>query len=273
MRTKLSPVPSADTDHELEKRTVSRLLWRLLPFLFLLYIVAFLDRINVGFAALEMQKQLGLSDKIFGTAFGLFFLGYFFFQLPSNLVLARVGARRWIAVIMVAWGVISCGMALVSTRREFYVLRFLLGVAEAGFFPGMILYLRNWFPRGARARAVAWFMTANPLAGVIGGPISGALLGMHQFGIAGWQWLFVLEGLPAVVLALVVLFTLKDSPEQATWLRSEEKLWLMATLEQEHEQQTKITGGDAWAAFLSWRIWLLTVVFFGLTTSGYGIVL
>jgi ACS family tartrate transporter-like MFS transporter len=257
----------------LEKKTVSRLLWRLLPCLFLLYIVAFLDRINVGFAALEMQKQLGLNDKIFGTAFGFFFLGYFFFQLPSNLVLARVGARRWIAVIMVAWGVISCSMALVTTAREFYLLRFLLGVAEAGFFPGMILYLRNWFPRGARARAVAWFMTANPLAGAIGGPLSGALLGLHQFGIAGWQWLFVMEGLPAVGLALVVLVTLKDNPGQAAWLRSEEKLWLVATLEQECEQQAKITGSDAWAAFLSWRIWVLTVVFFGLTTSAYGIVL
>jgi ACS family tartrate transporter-like MFS transporter len=260
-------------ERELEKKTVSRLLWRLLPFLFLLYIVAFLDRINVGFAALEMQKQLGLDDRVYGLAAGLFFAGYFFFQLPSNLVLARVGARRWIAVIMVAWGVISCCMALVSTPREFYALRFLLGVAEAGFFPGMILYLRNWFARGARARAVAWFMTANPLAGVIGGPISGALLGMHQLGIAGWQWLFVLEGMPAVILALVVLVTLTDSPEQAGWLRSEEKLCLVATLEQEHEQQVKITGSDAWAAFLSWRIWLLTVVFFGLTTSGYGIVL
>lgn len=273
MRTQVSHNPTAGMERELEKKTVSRLLWRLLPFLFLLYIVAFLDRINVGFAALEMQKQLGLNDRVYGLAAGLFFAGYFFFQLPSNLVLARVGARRWIAVIMVVWGVISCSMALVHTPREFYALRFLLGVAEAGFFPGMILYLRNWFPRGARARAVAWFMTANPLAGVIGGPISGALLGMHQLGIAGWQWLFVLEGMPAVILALVVLVTLTDSPEQAGWLRSEEKLWLVATLEQEHEQQAKITGSDAWAAFLSWRIWLLTVVFFGLTTSGYGIVL
>ena len=257
----------------LEKKTVSRLLWRLLPFLFLLYIVAFLDRINVGFAALQMQKQLGLSDRVYGLAASIFFAGYFFFQLPSNLVLAKVGARRWIAVIMVAWGVISCSMALVSTPREFYALRFLLGVAEAGFFPGMILYLRSWFPAGARARAVAWFMTANPLAGVIGGPISGALLGMHQLGIAGWQWLFVLEGAPAIVLALVVLATLKDNPAQATWLRSEEKLWLVATLEGEREQQAKISGSDIWAAFLNWRIWLLTVVFFGLTTSGYGIVL
>ena len=269
----MTPGPTSELNKELEKKTVSRLLWRLLPFLFLLYIVAFLDRINVGFAALGMQKQLGLNDKVYGLAAGLFFAGYFFFQLPSNLVLSRVGARRWIAVIMVVWGVISCSMALITTAREFYCLRLLLGVAEAGFFPGMILYLRNWFPSGARARAVAWFMTANPLAGVIGGPISGALLGLHWLGIAGWQWLFVLEGLPAVVLALVVLVTLKDSPEQAGWLRSEEKLWLVATLEQEHEQQAKMTGTDAWAAFLSWRIWLLTVVFFGLTTSGYGIVL
>jgi len=269
----VNPASTRELDNELEKKTVSRLLWRLLPFLFLLYIVAFLDRINVGFAALEMQQQLGLNDRIFGTAFGFFFLGYFFFQVPSNLVLARVGARRWIAVIMVAWGVISCGMALITSAREFYCLRFLLGVAEAGFFPGMILYLRNWFPHTARARAVAWFMTANPLAGVIGGPLSGALLGVHKFGIAGWQWLFVLEGLPAVVLALVVLATLKDDPAQAAWLRSEEKLWLVATLEGEHEQQIKITGSDAWAAFLNWRVWVLTVVFFGLTASGYGIVL
>jgi len=265
--------PTRELDKDLEKKTVSRLLWRLLPFLFLLYIVAFLDRINVGFAALEMQKQLGLNDKVYGLAAGLFFAGYFFFQLPSNLVLSRVGARRWIAVIMVAWGVISCSMALITTPREFYCLRFLLGIAEAGFFPGMILYLRNWFPSGARARAVAWFMTANPLAGVVGGPISGALLGLHWLGIAGWQWLFVLEGLPAVVLALIVLVTLKDSPEQAGWLRSEEKLWLVANLEREREQQARTTGSDAWAAFSSWRIWLLTVVFFGLATSGYGIVL
>jgi ACS family tartrate transporter-like MFS transporter len=264
---------TASSDRDLEQKTVSRLLWRLLPFLFLLYIVAFLDRINVGFAALQMQKQLGLNDRVYGLAASIFFAGYFFFQLPSNLVLAKVGARRWIAVIMVAWGVISCSMALVSTPREFYALRFLLGVAEAGFFPGMILYLRSWFPAGARARAVAWFMTANPLAGVIGGPISGALLGMHQLGIAGWQWLFVLEGAPAIILALVVLATLKDNPGQATWLRSEEKLWLVATLEGEREQQAKISGSDIWAAFLNRRIWLLTMVFFGLTTSGYGIVL
>jgi|SRR5450432_3134459 MFS transporter, ACS family, tartrate transporter len=273
MLANVSALPTSELESELEKKTVSQLLWRLLPFLFLLYIVAFLDRINVGFAALQMQKQLGLNDKVYGLAAAIFFAGYFFFQLPSNLMLARVGARRWITVIMVAWGLISCSMALVSTPREFYTLRFLLGVAEAGFFPGMILYLRNWFPRGARARAVAWFMTANPLAGVIGGPLSGLLLGLHQFGIAGWQWLFVLEGLPAVVLAVVVFNSLKDHPQEAKWLPSEQKLWLVATLDSEREQQAKITGSDVWSAFVNWRIWLLTVVFFGLTTSGYGIVL
>src|SRR5438876_2414863 len=243
MRTTVTTA-SMPVTPSLEKRTVSRLLWRLLSFLFLLYIVAFLDRINVGFAALEMQKQLSLSDSVYGLAAGLFFLGYFFCQLPSNLILARVGARRWIAVIMVAWGLISCCMALVTTARSFYVLRFLLGVAEAGFFPGMILYLRNWFPRGARGRAVAWFMTANPLAGVIGGPISGALLGLHHLGIAGWQWLFVLEGLPAVVLAVVVLFTLKDDPQQADWLKPEERLWLSTMLDQERVLHAEVGAAE-----------------------------
>ncbi len=269
----MSIIPTFNADRELEKKTISRLLWRLLPFLFLLYIVAFLDRINVGFAALGMRKQLGFNDDIFGTAFGYFFLGYVFLQVPSNLALVRVGARRWISVIMVVWGVVSCSMALVGTPREFYVLRFLLGIAEAGFFPGMILYLRNWFPAGARGRAVAWFMTANPLAGVIGGPISGTLLELHWLGIAGWKWLFLLEGVPAVLLASVVLVTLKDGPAQAGWLRAEEKAWLEATLSQEREQHAKMTGIDVWSAFLNWRIWILTVVFFGLTTSGYGIVL
>jgi len=271
--TALNPSAAAERSPELGNRTVRKLFWRLLPFLFLLYIVAYLDRINVGFAALQMQKQLHLSDAVYGLAAAIFFAGYFFFQLPSNLILARVGARRWITVIMVAWGVISCCMALVTTARRFYALRFLLGVAEAGFFPGMILYLRNWFPRNARGRAVAWFMTANPLAGVIGGPISGALLGLHQLGIAGWQWLFVLEGLPAVVLAVVVLFTLKDDPQQADWLKPEERLWLSTMLDQERVLHAEVGAAEIWAAFLSWRIWLLTIVYFGLTTSGYGLIL
>src|SRR5258708_19179340 len=169
------------TTTELETKVVRKLLWRLMPFLFLLYVVAFLDRINVGFAALGMQEQLGMSSAAYGFAAGVFFWGYLPFQLPSNLVLARVGARRWIAIIMVAWGVISCCTALVGSARSFSILRFLLGVAEAGFFPGMILYLRNWFPRAARARAVACFLTAHPFAGLIAGAVSAALLALHQW--------------------------------------------------------------------------------------------
>lgn len=263
------------TAADLESRTVRKLLWRLLPFLFLLYVVNYLDRINVGFAALQMREQLAFSDRVFGIAFGIFFIGYFFLQLPSNLALVRVGARRWMAWIMLLWGVISVCMIFVRTPMAFYGMRFALGAAEAGFFPGIILYLKNWFPATARARAVAWFMTANPLAGVIGGPISGALLGLHQFGLAGWQWMFVLEGLPAVLLAGVVLFTLKDYPEQADWLAAEERSWLVAVLRREQEQHAAVDSSDIRTTVvrLGLPIFLLIVVYFGLTSSGYGVIL
>ena len=165
-------------------------MWRLMPFLFLLYIVAYLDRINVGFGILQMRGQLGLTDRAYGRAAGIFFAGYFFFQLPSNLLLEKFGVRRWITVIMVLWGVISCLMIFIRGPLSFYSMRFLLGAAEAGFFPGIILYMKRWFPAKARARAVAWFMTANPLAGVVGSPVSGALLGLHGRGLSGWQWMF-----------------------------------------------------------------------------------
>jgi MFS transporter, ACS family, tartrate transporter len=261
---------------DMGSRVVRKLFWRLLPFLFLLYIVNYLDRINVGFAKLQMQDQLEFSERVFGIAFGIFFAGYFFFQLPSNLALTRVGARRWMAAIMVLWGVISCCMIFVRTPMGFYELRFVLGAAEAGFFPGIILYLKNWFPETARARAFAWFMTANPIAGVIGGPISGALLGLHHLGsqqLAGWQWMFLLEGLPAIALAALVLVTLEDYPREANWLDLTEKDWLTKALDHERQAQESISGTDIWAAFLSWRVWLLTIVYFGLTTSAYGIIL
>ena len=221
------------TGIDLGAKVVAKLTRRLLPFLFLLYIVAYLDRINVGFAALQMKGQLGFSDEVYGLGAGIFFAGYFFFQVPSNLALARVGARKWIAVIMVVWGIISASMIFVATPRGFYLLRFLLGAAEAGFFPGMILYLRRWFPSAARARAVALFMTAAPLAGVIGGPISGLLLGVQGGHLMGWQWLFLIEGLPAVLLGGVVLAYLTDRPEIATWLTEEERAWLVAQLARE----------------------------------------
>lgn len=267
---------------DLEPIVVRKLLWRLLPFLFLLYIVNYLDRINVGFAALQMRNQLGFSDKVFGTGFGIFFWGYLLLQVPSNLGLARVGARRWMAVIMVVWGIVSCAMISVRTPHGFYAMRFVLGAAEAGFFPGIILYLKNWFPATARARAVAIFMTANPLAGVIGGPISGALLNLHHFGLAGWQWMFILEGVPAILLAMVVLFALKDRPQDAAWLTQGERLWLIEVMDQEKKQHASAARIRDWASFLgflkwlwplSWRILLLTIIYFGLTASAYGLIL
>jgi len=255
----------------IEAAVISRLTWRIVPFLFLLYIVAYLDRINVGFAALEMRKQLGFNDAIIGFALGAFFLGYVIFQVPSNLILRRVGARRWIGVLMVAWGIISSSMLLVHTPAEFYALRFLLGIAEAGFFPGMIFYLRSWFPSSARARTVAWFMTAGPLSGVVGGPISGALLGIHRAGLAGWQWLFLIEGLPAIMLGFVAFFYLTDAPEKALWLSTDERGWLIGTLSREERPDPAVQSGSVFAALLAGNAWLLILVYFGLNIGSYGI--
>src|SRR5262247_3069865 len=192
---------------------------RLVPFLFLLYVVSYLDRINVGFAALQMNAALGFSNVTYSLGAGIFFLSYTLLEVPSNVMLARVGARRWIARIMISWGLVSCAMMFVASAATFYTLRFLLGVAEAGFFPGIIFYLTRWFPSRERARTVAAFMTATLAAGIIGGPISGALLTLNGFaGLAGWQWVFLLEGLPAVVLGFVVLRTLTERPHDAEWL-------------------------------------------------------
>jgi MFS transporter, ACS family, tartrate transporter len=257
---------------QIEAVVVRRLTWRLIPFLFLLYIVAYLDRINVGFAALQMKQQLGFTDSVYGLGAGMFFAGYFFLQVPSNLVLQRVGARRWIAFLMVVWGVISASMIFVSDARSFYSLRFLLGAAEAGFFPGVILYLKNWFPAQARARTVARFMTAAPLSGVVGGPISGALLGVHLAGsLAGWQWMFLMEGIPAVLLGGVTLAYLVDRPEEARWLRGDEREWLVETLRREREVSAGGAGDGAFAALRSGRIWMLALVYFGLNTVSYGV--
>jgi MFS transporter, ACS family, tartrate transporter len=259
-----------ETVYEIEAVVVRRLTWRLVPFLFLLYIVAYLDRINVGFAALQMRQQLAFTDAVYGLGAGMFFAGYFFFQVPSNLALQRVGARRWIALLMMVWGMISASTALVSGPRSFYLLRFLLGAAEAGFFPGVILYLKNWFPARARARTVARFMTAAPLSGVVGGPLSGALLGLHlASGIAGWQWMFLLEGIPAVLLGGIVLAYLVDRPEDARWLPHEERDWLVETLRRE---RAEVAGGaGVFAALRSGRIWMLALVYFGLNTVSYGV--
>ena len=257
----------------LESVVVSRLMWRLMPFLFLLYIVAYLDRINVSFAVLQMKGQLGLSDRVYGRAAGMFFAGYFFFQLPSNLVLEKCGVRRWISALMVAWGVISCLMIFIRGPVSFYGMRFLLGAAEAGFFPGIILYMKRWFPANARGRAVAWFMTANPLAGIIGSPISGALMGISGAGLSGWQWMFLMEGLPAIVLGVTVLWTLSDNPREAAWLKGEERDWLLAKLALEQQAESSFKKANLVQVLISPRIWMLSLVYFGVSTTMYGVTL
>jgi len=256
----------------MESAVVSRLMWRLMPFLFLLYIVAYLDRINVSFAVLQMRGALGISDRVYGRAAGMFFAGYFFFQLPSNLVLEKFGVRRWISGLMITWGVISCLMIFIRGPVSFYGMRFLLGAAEAGFFPGMILYMKRWFPANARARAVAWFMMANPIAGIVGSPVSGALLGLSGKGLSGWQWMFLMEGMPAILLGAIVYWALSDSPREAVWLKGDERTWLLDRLAREHSESA-IEKGNFWEVLISPRIWMLSLVYFGVSTTMYGVTL
>jgi D-galactonate transporter len=259
-----------------EKVLLAKLRWGLLPFLLLLYVVAYLDRINVGFAAMQMKEQLQLSDRVYGLGAGIFFVGYFLFQVPSNLVLQRIGARRWIATLMVIWGVISSAMALVHSAESFYGLRFALGAAEAGFFPGVVFYLRSWFPPSARAGVMALFMTAGPISGVIGGPISGILLDMQRpGGLAGWQWMFLIEGLPAIVLGAAAYFYLRDKLEDAGWLSADEKAWLRAKLQEENVAPAKAsgTGRSSMAWLTDPTIWMLGLVYFCLNTCTYGVTL
>ncbi len=254
---------SGSTTSALEGATLRAVSRRLIPFLFILYIVAFLDRVNVGFAALEMNRDLGLNPAVYGFGSGIFFIGYALFEVPSNLLLVRIGARRWIARIMMTWGLVAAGMMFTRGPLSFYVLRFLLGVAEAGFFPGMIFYLSQWFPAEARARAVARFMIAIPLSGVVGGPISGALLGLGgRLGLAGWQWLFLLEGLPAVVLGVCVLWCLTERPEQAAWLTPEQRTWLVGRLAAERDRCAEHHRFSVGRALSSGTVWQLGLVVF-----------
>ena len=243
---------------------------RLVPFLFLLYIVAYLDRINVAFAALQMNAAIGLSDRAYGRGAGIFFLSYVLFEIPSNVILARVGARLWIARIMITWGVVSAGMMYVTGATGFYAMRFLLGAAEAGFFPGIIFYLTRWFPEREQARTVAAFMTAVVVAGIVGGPVSGALLSLHGlWGIDGWRWLFLLEGLPAIVLGFVVLKFLTERPEEAAWLTQAERQSLVACLKEQTalgQSRTATVGG----ALASSRVWLLAIIYFTIPVALYG---
>jgi MFS transporter, ACS family, tartrate transporter len=251
--------------------TLRKVTLRLIPFLFLLYIVAWLDRVNVGFAALQMNSDLRFSSAAFGFGSGVFFLGYCLFEVPSNLVLHRVGARRWISRIMISWGAISMAMMFVRTAPTFYVLRFLLGAAEAGFFPGVVYYLSYWYPEGQRARAIAAFMTAVPVSGVIGGPLSGALLNLNGLlGLAGWQWLFLVEGLPAILLGVIVLVYLTDRPETADWLSSAEKNWLVSRLAVERTSCNGTLPIGIFAALTNPTIWHLGIIFLFAAIGFYG---
>src|SRR5437867_3310470 len=254
-----------------EPALYAKLTRRLIPFMFMLYIVSYLDRINVGFAALQLNAALNFDPAVFGFGAGIFFIGYFIFEIPSNLVMQRVGARLWMARILVTWGLISSATMFVNSAFTFYVLRFLLGAAEAGFFPGMILYLTYWFPLEARGRAIARFMTATAMAGVVGGPLSGALLGMNgTAGLAGWQWLFLMEGLPAVILGFVVFAILPDRPQDARWLTAAEKAWIVSRLEQEREAK-RDRAATVKEAIGSGRVWMLAFIYFAVIMSFYGV--
>jgi MFS transporter, ACS family, tartrate transporter len=246
-----------------EESAIRKVTLRLVPFLFVLYIAAWLDRVNVGFAALQMNDALRFSAAAFGCGSGIFFLGYCLFEVPSNFILHRVGARRWLARIMISWGIIAAAMMFVRTPSQFYVLRFLLGVAEAGFFPGVIYYLSYWFPRQHRARAVGAFMMAIPVAGVIGGPLSGALLGLDgAMGLGGWQWLFLLEGLPSVLLGFCAWNYLTDRPQDARWLLPSEKAALITRLATEEKEVQEAHAISALASLRNPIVWHLGGIFF-----------
>jgi ACS family tartrate transporter-like MFS transporter len=254
----------------LERQVMSKVTWRLIPFMCLCYLVAFIDRSNVAVAQLKM----GIREDLFGYGFGIFFLGYFLFEVPSNLIMEKVGARIWIARIMILWGFISSAFMLVGKKTWlFFLLRFLLGAGEAGFFPGMILYLTYWFPTAYRSRTVALFMTAAALSAVVGNPLSGALLKMDGIrGLAGWQWLFILEGIPAIILGGVVLAYLPNGPRSARWLEPEEEKWLTARLDAERAQRVSRTGHMTLGQALSNpKVLVFSILYFFLVIGGYGL--
>jgi ACS family tartrate transporter-like MFS transporter len=256
----------------LEARAIRKITWRLIPFLMLLYFVAFLDRINVGFAALTMNKEIGLTAQMFGLGSGIFFLGYFAFEVPSTVILHKVGARFWIGRVMITWGLVSVAMVFMRGPISFYVLRFLLGLAEAGFFPGIILYISYWFPSSHRSAVTAMFMAAAPIAGAIGSPVSGALMGMNGvLGLHGWQWLFLVEGVPAIVLGLVTFWFLTDRPADAAWLEADERDWLTQAIVEEQAAIKDPHGHSAWRALMDWKVLTLSLAYFGTSAGLYTI--
>jgi len=263
---------SSDADNHIATRAYAKVFWRLVPFLMLCYVIAYLDRVNVGFAKLQMSQDLGFSEAVFGLGAGVFFIGYFLFEVPSNLLLQRVGARLWIARIMVTWGILSAMFMFVETPTGFYILRFLLGVAEAGFYPGVILYLTYWYPAQRRARIIALFMSAIPVAGIFGNPLSGwimeAFQGVH--GLQGWQWMFVIEAIPAIVIGFVTVAYLDNGIASAKWLNEDEKRVLARAIEVDQSlsgtQQHSLRG-----IFTDKRVWWMCLIYFTFVAGQYGL--
>ena len=261
---------SDSSQQAIEEALYRKVAWRLIPLLLACYVVAYLDRVNVGFAKLQMMDQLGFSDTIYGLGAGMFFIGYFLFEVPSNIILHKMGARVWIGRIMISWGLISAAMMFVTTPTMFYVMRFLLGVAEAGFFPGIILYLTYWYPADRRARITAMFMTGIAIAGVIGGPVSGIIMKYTNgiYGWQGWQWMFLLEGLPSVALGLVVIMMLDDRISEARWLTEEERALLAHNIakDEAHKEDESFLR-----IISSGKVWLCAAIYFSYVMGVYGV--
>ena len=269
------PQQAAVPSTEFEKSVYRKVTWRLIPFLFLCYIFAYVDRVNVGFAKLQMQQDLGISDAVYGAGAGIFFIGYFFFEVPCNMMLQKIGAKRWLGPIMIVWGIVSACTMLVRTEFQFYAVRFLLGMVESGFFPGVILYLTFWYTGKHRAKMIAAFMTAIPLSGVIGGPISGWILESMSStgGLRGWQWLYIVEAVPSILAGIAAFVFLQDDPSKAKWLKPEERELVLRHL---REEEAKKKSDDAGRhrlkdAFRSGKIWALCFVYFGFVMGNYGI--
>ena len=253
-----------------EARTIQKLQIRLIPFLFLLYVVAFVDRINIGFAALTMNKELGMTSQQYGMAAGIFFIGYFLFEVPSNLMLHKVGARVWIARILLSWGLVATLTGLVQSVHQLYVARILLGVTEAGYFPGIVLYLTYWFPQREQARTLALFLTGYPVTSIVGAPVSGFILEhAHWLGVGSWRWLLILEGIPAIVLGFLTYFVLPCRPSEAKFLTRSEKNWLQAELEREEQLKLKQRRHSAIEGLTNPKVWRLVVIYFGMMIGGY----
>jgi D-galactonate transporter len=261
---------STSVTPEFATRTVRKIQLRLLPFIFLLYIVAVLDRVNVGFAALTMNKELAISSEQFGMLAGIFFIGYFFFEVPSNILLHKIGARVWIARILITWSLVAGATGFAHSAMHLYIVRFMLGLAEAGFFPGMILYLTYWFRQREQAQAVAFFMMAQPISAIFGGPLSGIILDhVHWMGVSSWRWLLILESAPAMILGFVVLFWLPNRPSEATFLTQPEKDWLATELDREQASKESKEHGSALKALGSGRVWYLAAVYFAFMNGLY----